>query len=772
MAFDFSKLNFFSRLDARARVLVLFGGVAGFILIIFLATRFFSNESGTTGPSRVASAPQNLQSVPGGQLTPEYYRALQQANTQSAQQAQISGGSAVPTLLNIGGQNTGSANCNIICSDQSANVKNDLDDWVRQGKLSPELANSLIQLAGTNVPVSEYAAELDRLVREGKLTPEQARQLLEQYKKQHSNALLQASAATMDDLAKSGKLPIDVANQLLMAQKNGASLSEYGASLDQMVKDGKISSATAQQLLAQYAKQRAREIINQSIASLKQMSKAGQITKDAETQLTEYENRMVPIDTYAAKLDQFVKEGKMTPATAGKIIDEFKSQKAAIGATGTVTQLLNDAEAAAYGELRDLLKEGKITQETASQLASMIQQNVSMEDYLAAVNQMVKQGKLTPEISKLKIADYQLVKGLRELSQSLNGLQGNNASAQAYAAELKKSVQAGLLTPEQAVSIMKEYNAATAPVGSATPANLIGTSDFQKLQQSLEQNETPAAGANLEANDFAAAQAQAERDMAQERDNRVQDLMTAMSGQAQQLITAWQPVTMTHKSGTAELTKTNPDGSPASTTTTTTTSGTVSPGLANAVSNTLIKAGTVMFAVLDTAVNSDYPDSPIMATIVDGKYKGGKLMGKIVTTKGVSGQLDRVSLNFTIMNIDAWDKSKSVTAYGIDPDTARTVMASSVDYHYMMRYGAMMATSFLQGYAQALQSSGATTTSFLGGASATNAQLNPGQKIAVGLGQIGTNLGAVTQNYTNRPPTVRVDSGVGLGILFMTDVTS
>ncbi|MFZ2314193.1 MAG: TrbI/VirB10 family protein [Gammaproteobacteria bacterium] len=770
MAFDFSKLNFFSRLDARARVLVLFGAVAGVILLIFLATRFFSNESGTTGPSKVASAPQNLQSVPGGQLTPEYYRALQQANTQSAQQAQISGGSAVPTLLNIGSQNAGTANCNIICSDQSANVKNDLDDWVKQGKLAPELANSLTQMANSNVPVSEFAAELDRLVKDGRLTPEQARQLLEQYKKQHSNALLQASAITMDELAKSGKLPIDIANQLLMAQKDGASLAGYGASLDQMVKDGKISAGTSQQLLAQYAKQRAREIINQSIASLKQMSRAGQITKDAETELTEYENRMVPIDTYAAKLNQFVKDGKMTPATAGKILDEFKGQKAAIGATGTVTQLLNDAEAAAYGELRDLLKAGKITQETATQLAGMIQQNVSMDDYLAAVDQMVKQGKLTPAISKLKIADYQAVKGLRELSQRLNGLQGNNAPGQAYADELKKSVQAGVLTPEQAVTIMKEYTAATTPVGAATPANLIGTSDFQKLQQNLQQNATPAAAtANLGEGEFAAAQAQAEKDMEEARDSRIQDLMTAMSGQAQQLITAWQPVTMTHKSGTAELSKTNADGT---TTTTTTSSSGISSGLVNAVTNTLIKAGTVIFAVLDTAVNSDYPDSPVMATIVDGKYKGGKLMGKIVTTKGVSGQLDRVSLNFTLMNMDAWDKSKAITAYGIDPDTARTVMASSVDYHYMMRYGAIMATSFLQGYAQALQSSGATTTSFLGGASATNASLSPAQKIAVGLGQIGTNLGAVTQNYTNRPPTVRVDSGVGLGILFMTDVTS
>ena len=52
--------------------------------------------------------------------------------------------------------------------------------------------------------------------------------------------------------------------------------------------------------------------------------------------------------------------------------------------------------------------------------------------------------------------------------------------------------------------------------------------------------------------------------------------------------------------------------------------------------------------------------------LVDGKYKGAKLMGKLITTKGVSGQMDRITLNFTIKNTDDWIKSKTVTAYGVD----------------------------------------------------------------------------------------------------------
>src|SRR5262249_6481187 len=139
---------------------------------------------------------------------------------------------------------------------------------------------------------------------------------------------------------------------------------------------------------------------------------------------------------------------------------------------------------------------------------------------------------------------------------------------------------------------------------------------------------------------------------------------------------------------------------------------------------TVIKAGTIYFAVLDTAVNSDFPDTPVMATIVEGKYKGARVMGRIVTTKGVTGQMDRVTLNFTIMNDDSWPRTKGITAYGIDPDTARIAIASSVNYHYLMRYGSIIATSFLQGYASAITNAGTSTTGIFG-TSTTHPELNP-----------------------------------------------
>lgn len=767
MAFDFSKLNFINRLDARARIFVLAGVVVGIVVLIYIATRFFSDGSNTTGPSKVASAPA-IQSVQGGNLTPEYQRAVMQASQQAAQQAQMSGGSAVPTLINVGMQQTPSNQC-VVCTEQTPNVKNNLDDMVRKGELSPDVAASLQQLADKNISVDEYANELARLVKEGKLTPEQARLLLEQYKKQHGNKLLDDSARLMDEKIKNGQLSLDAANQLLMAQKSGASASEYAAQLQEMVKQGKISPELAQQLLNQYAQQRKNEIIQKSIAVLEQMARNGELIPEVLKNLTDLENRMVPIDFFTAELKKMTDAGKITPGVAAKVLEEFKQQKADIGGSDTVNQLLQKAEAAAYQEISDLLKAGKMTQDVANNLVSMIQRNVSFDEFAATINQFVKQGKMTPEIAKLKMADYQEVKGLRDMMQRLTALQGNNASSDDYANELKRDVQAGILTPEQAAQLMQEYLASTARAANL-PVGTASTKQFAALQRAAAESDIAQQGP-VPASEFADAQQQAVQESAQDRATRIAAMMTAMSGQAQQLVAAWQTTPMQHKEGTPPAPK---GGAGAGTTTTTTTSTGGGTAVASALAKgpVLIKGGTILFAVLDTAVNSDYPDSPVLATVVEGPFKGAKLMGKLITTKSVSGQLDRVMLTFTVMNRDEWPASKAVTAYAIDPDTAKTVLASNVDYHYMQRFGAIMATSFMQGYGEALLSSGGTTTTGIFGTSSVNPALSPNQKIFSALGQMGKTVGDATKNYVNIPPTVKVDSGVGLGILFMNDLTS
>ena len=105
---------------------------------------------------------------------------------------------------------------------------------VEKGKLSQDNANRLLDLAKNNATEDEYAAALDELVRQGKLTPEQARALLEKYRKQRANGLVNESAKAMDNMIKSGQLPLDTANQLLALQKRNLTPAEYAAELNRL----------------------------------------------------------------------------------------------------------------------------------------------------------------------------------------------------------------------------------------------------------------------------------------------------------------------------------------------------------------------------------------------------------------------------------------------------------------------------------------------------------------------------------------------------------
>jgi len=157
-----------------------------------------------------------------------------------------------------------------------------------------------------------------------------------------------------------------------------------------------------------------------------------------------------------------------------------------------------------------------------------------------------------------------------------------------------------------------------------------------------------------------------------------------------------------------------------------------------------------------------------MATVELGPYKGAKLLGSLQPTgKYAKG----VALRFTTMTMPQYKSSISITAYAIDPDTARTAVASDVDHHYLMRYGTLFASSFLSGYGQAIESSGQTTVnSQFGGNTQTLSDLNNKDKFLYALGNVGTQAGNEMGDLFHRPATITVNSGTGIGILYMQDV--
>jgi type IV secretory pathway VirB10-like protein len=262
----------------------------------------------------------------------------------------------------------------------------------------------------------------------------------------------------------------------------------------------------------------------------------------------------------------------------------------------------------------------------------------------------------------------------------------------------------------------------------------------------------------------------------QQMQQELQQTQQSMQREAQQLMTAWTSNTTTptqqYVQGTYKTASAN-KGTSSTTQAGDGTSGSNAQGNNKETSAPVIKAGTIYFGTLETAVNSDEP-GPIMVKIATGTYKGARLIGSIQGAQQIPGTNgpDKLILNFTTMSIPSAPESVSVSAVAIDPDTARTALASNVNYHYLQRYGTLFGSAFLEGWGQAIAQAGSTTTTNLFGTTTTDyGKLSGIEEVYAGLGQVGQNWGQQMGDVFHRKPTVLINSGVSVGILFLSDVT-
>lgn len=179
-----------------------------------------------------------------------------------------------------------------------------------------------------------------------------------------------------------------------------------------------------------------------------------------------------------------------------------------------------------------------------------------------------------------------------------------------------------------------------------------------------------------------------------------------------------------------------------------------------------LKPGNILFAVLQTAINSDEP-GPVRAKVVGERFKGAILLGGLSAFPPVVGSRpERVLVKFDYLTTPDQETYR-IDAYAIDTETARTALASDVDHHYVQRYGSLFSASFLEGFGEAIRNNNRVTSVGVFGnvVSVPKNDLNHGEIAREALGTVGQRLGgAVAENF-RRPNTITVDPGTGLGIL-------
>lgn len=485
-----------------------------------------------------------------------------------------------------------------------------------------------------------------------------------------------------------------------------------------------------------------------------------------------------------ADMNKALADGTMSPEEYAKRLQEMGLSQDQIDALLAVNGIPKDILTASTLSNQKAQIPVQLSKALRDQLNELSSKKLSPQDYNDQIDALVKSGALTqaqadqlkaaylaaysaktPEEKKLAAAQLNaLINGgvPSDVATALMGLQAQGASADEYADTLRQLVLAGKISPEEAARLLKNYQGLLAAANSLSQSvsSDSGAMSGQELlaKQADDQQKQAELAQQMQAEQEQAAMSQ------QAHEAKLQEMSAAMMQQQNELVASWKPTPQEVMEAPQQIAGVAGNEAKSS------EARAVEAGPLSIGQKPLIKEGSILYAVLDTAVNSDYPNTPVMAQVVSGKFKGTTLLGKMQTSQNG----DRVTLVFTTMMNDAWDQNKTISAYAIDPNSSRIDIASSVNNHYFSRYASVLASSFLQGYGQSLQTTGTlvvpTTT---GTTELTNpAALTAQQRVIVGLGTVGQNLSTAAMNNFNKPATVKVDPGVGLGILFTANVQS
>lgn len=652
----------------------------------------------------------------------------------------------------------------------------DLDVLVKQGVLPVGAASALLELQKNGATFDTYAQALQQLIDSGQISPETAKTLQQTYQQQQAQRLQSETIGQLASMEADGSVSHETATMLQALQASGLSSVDYAAALNKLVKESKLSPELAQRLQAQYSKQQKGgngSAENSALSGMELSQKNGDTLKRLQQ-----ENASV--DRVAAQLEQYARANEISADAAGRLLTGYQRE--------------HQGKQAFFDTVSQGVAQKQLSPVLATQIRTLASTNPSAEQFKTAVYALSARGELPDAEAALVTNAYNEFKAAEdtqeqtiaqleakeklplEVAQQLAQLRDAAVPVAEYAAELQRLVDAGLISAETAKLLLDGYKKQFTQSSRGFSGNGNGVAFTGLSRPGLDVNLTSSGNAKLDsiaqasAGQQAAAQQQRNyaASLALQQQNQqavvneqaqVQQLADKMYTQAQQLFApTLNPPAQTVVIGSGDATSASGVG------------GNALPVGAQASSTDLpmIKAGTILYGVLDTAVDSDYAETPIMATIVAGQFKGAKLLGSIKTVK--DGQ--RVMLTFNLMTMNTWPKGTAINAFAIDPDSARTAVATSVDNHYMLRYGTAFAAAFLQGIGQAVQESGTTVTSSSGVVTQSTSTLNTEETILIALGQAGQSASGEIAKLQNTAPTVKVKAGVSLGILFMSDVNA
>ena len=169
--------------------------------------------------------------------------------------------------------------------------------------------------------------------------------------------------------------------------------------------------------------------------------------------------------------------------------------------------------------------------------------------------------------------------------------------------------------------------------------------------------------------------------------------------------------------------------------------------------------GDILYAINRVSLDSDAP-GPSMVEVIDGPYRGAKVMGSF------KRQNKHLTLEFSSIIMPNGIRYQ-IQGYAIDPNTDRTAVRSSVDSHYLERFGGLIAASFLEGFGEAVGNSGTSSYSNAYGGGYSVPDYNINEQLWIAGGRVGERMAGVMERNFDIPPTVTLNSGTDIGVLLI-----
>jgi intracellular multiplication protein IcmE len=721
--------------DARARTIIL---LTGGMLVVAIGVGYFTLERAQRGvetKATVTGVPGGIRSIPGSvDPTAQYAKLQERQNIAQAKLAKRRGTSAIPTIIrteklgegqrvSIGvPEGEGGVGFRTLARSQLGGTQKDL--WLQQlqnGKCSQAIIQKIrAQGAGPEV-FKEAGCDPKALEQAG-----------------FSLAQLRQAGYTAKQLRDAGYN----ASQLKAAGYNAKQLRDAGFSACEL----KAAGFTAKELLAAGYSPEELKGAGFSPEEIQQAGGAAIGSSPAAIKAAGCDINMLRKERAAGVSAAAIRKAAGCSASALKKAGFTDTELAQAGFTPAQIQEANADAALPDGVSVASLRAGgcsvaglrraRIAGATAKQIREVLGCSArQMRDAGYSASELAKAGFTAGQLKDAGFTASQL-KNAGFTAAQLKGAGFTSAQMKAAGYSNAELQNAGVITAPEA-----------AARDATLKAKAAGITDTQ-LQAVLAR--------------------QAQTMTRQKLDQEIQQRTAAMTGEAGKLVNAWQPSAQVFVQGT--LKDTVPGGQKSKRGAGSQAGAKVGPnGQPVPQGPAAIKAGKIMFAVMDTSVNSDEP-GPILATVIQGPYKGAKLIGSFTRPDNAK----KLVVTFNTMSMKQLPRSIPINAVAINPNTARTALASKVNSHYLLRYGSLLASSFLEGFGGAFAASG--TSVQIGGTEtaffrADQASRSAGENAIIALAKVGQRAGTAMAPLFNKPPTIKIYSGVGVGVLFTQDVS-